>query len=62
MKDQSEKERWQVTADHPVWKRPDKTCHGKMAECDARIYAAELEGLGYENVKVTNASPVENKA
>ena len=41
---------WQVRGDHPVAKRPDRGFKGKMAQCEAQLYAAELKGLGYENV------------
>jgi len=41
---------WKVTADHPVFARPDRF---GLSESDARTYANSLRPLGYENINVT---------
>jgi hypothetical protein len=45
-----EVERWKVTADHPIFARPDKF---GLSKEEAVAYADSLHPLGYENISVT---------
>lgn len=49
-------DKWEVKGDHPILPRPDKTFKGHGAQHAAYLYAAELLGAGYENVKVQHVS------
>lgn len=43
---------WKVTADHPIFARPDKA---NLSEADAKAYADSLRPLGFENISVTSS-------
>jgi hypothetical protein len=44
---------WQVKADHPILARPDRDFRGDDAEASARLFAKDLEGMGFDNITVT---------